>query len=85
MSQGRSGLLHVTTGAGKTLAVWLGALERFVPLDQEMEKRDGSQDAAKFPCSQKAASQKRQCSPFIDCPLADAHACAGSRYAARTA
>ena len=25
-SGGRSGLLHATTGAGKTLAVWLGAL-----------------------------------------------------------
>ncbi len=31
MSEGRSGLLHATTGAGKTLAVWLGALMRFVP------------------------------------------------------
>ena len=27
MAQGRSGLLHATTGAGKTLAVWLGALQ----------------------------------------------------------
>ncbi len=26
MAQGRSGLLHATTGAGKTYAVWLGAL-----------------------------------------------------------
>ena len=28
MQQGRSGLLHATTGAGKTLAVWIGALLR---------------------------------------------------------
>lgn len=27
IGQGRSGLLHATTGAGKTLAVWLGALQ----------------------------------------------------------
>ena len=26
VAQGRSGLLHATTGAGKTYAVWLGAL-----------------------------------------------------------
>ncbi|HMN15182.1 MAG TPA: DEAD/DEAH box helicase, partial [Bellilinea sp.] len=31
IAEGRSGLLHATTGAGKTLAVWLGALKRFVP------------------------------------------------------
>lgn len=29
MAEGRSGLLHASTGAGKTLAVWLGLLERF--------------------------------------------------------
>jgi ATP-dependent Lhr-like helicase len=45
ISKGRSGLLHLTTGAGKTLAVWLGALERFVPLDQGKEKQTGSEDA----------------------------------------
>lgn len=27
MAEGRSGLLHATTGAGKTFAVWLGALQ----------------------------------------------------------
>ena len=32
MAEGRSGLLHATTGAGKTYAVWLGALERFSAL-----------------------------------------------------
>src|SRR6187455_2648179 len=46
MSRSRSGLLHVSTGAGKTLAVWLGALERFVPLDRGKEKQSGSRDAA---------------------------------------
>jgi ATP-dependent helicase Lhr and Lhr-like helicase len=29
MGEGRSGLLHATTGAGKTYAVWLGALRAF--------------------------------------------------------
>ncbi len=29
MAEGRSGLLHASTGAGKTLAVWLGLLMRF--------------------------------------------------------
>ena len=28
MAEGRSGLLHATTGSGKTYAVWFGALER---------------------------------------------------------
>ncbi|MCE2657846.1 MAG: ligase-associated DNA damage response DEXH box helicase [Rubrivivax sp.] len=28
LAQGRSGLLHATTGSGKTYAVWLGALQR---------------------------------------------------------
>ena len=28
MAEGRSGLLHATTGSGKTYAVWLGALQR---------------------------------------------------------
>lgn len=32
MGEGRSGLLHATTGAGKTYAVWLGALQRFSAL-----------------------------------------------------
>ncbi|KAH1267930.1 hypothetical protein KXX48_000422, partial [Aspergillus fumigatus] len=29
IAQGQSGLLHATTGAGKTYAVWLGALQAF--------------------------------------------------------
>ena len=31
MAAGRSGLLHATTGSGKTYAVWMGALARAVP------------------------------------------------------
>ena len=31
MGEGRSGLLHATTGAGKTYAVWLGALQHLAP------------------------------------------------------
>lgn len=35
MVTGRSGLLHATTGSGKTYAVWLGALLRSAPLRAE--------------------------------------------------
>jgi ATP-dependent Lhr-like helicase len=31
IASGQSGLLHATTGAGKTYAVWLGALQAFAP------------------------------------------------------
>lgn len=31
LAEGRSGLLHADTGAGKTLAIWLAALESFAP------------------------------------------------------
>jgi len=31
VKQGQSGLLHASTGAGKTYAVWFGALNRFAP------------------------------------------------------
>ncbi|MFN9192383.1 MAG: hypothetical protein ACK5V2_01460, partial [Pseudomonadota bacterium] len=31
MAAGRSGLLHATTGSGKTYAVWMGALARLRP------------------------------------------------------
>ena len=31
IAAGRSGLLHATTGSGKTYAVWLGALQAFGP------------------------------------------------------
>jgi ATP-dependent helicase Lhr and Lhr-like helicase len=31
MARGRSGLLHATTGSGKTYAVWMGALARALP------------------------------------------------------
>lgn len=49
VSQGRSGLLHVSTGAGKTLAIWLGALERLVPLDKKENKQNRLAKAAYDP------------------------------------
>jgi len=36
MARGRSGLLHATTGSGKTYAVWIGALLRSTPLRGEL-------------------------------------------------
>ena len=35
IAQGCSGLLHATTGAGKTYAVWLGALQAFADLESK--------------------------------------------------
>ena len=35
MAQGKSGLLHASTGAGKTLAVWFGALGRGGAIDSQ--------------------------------------------------
>ncbi|MGZ5272148.1 MAG: DEAD/DEAH box helicase, partial [Ramlibacter sp.] len=32
IAQGRSGVLHATTGAGKTYAVWLGMLQQLLAL-----------------------------------------------------
>ncbi len=54
IAEGRSGLLHATTGAGKTLAVWLGALMRFVPPALASQARaaiesEASADPAKAP------------------------------------
>nr|WP_243457575.1 DEAD/DEAH box helicase [Ottowia testudinis] len=54
MSEGRSGLLHATTGAGKTLAVWLGALMRFAPpapahQAQAAIESEATADSAKAP------------------------------------
>ncbi|MFN0186586.1 MAG: ligase-associated DNA damage response DEXH box helicase [Aquabacterium sp.] len=43
LAEGRSGLLHATTGAGKTYAVWLGALARAAALGR---LEDATGDAA---------------------------------------
>jgi ATP-dependent Lhr-like helicase len=42
MAHGRSGLLHATTGSGKTYAVWLGALARSPPLDRANLRSEGA-------------------------------------------
>jgi ATP-dependent helicase Lhr and Lhr-like helicase len=39
MAQGDSGLLHATTGAGKTYAVWLGALQALAPSTADTSTR----------------------------------------------
>ncbi len=39
MAEGRSGLLHATTGAGKTYAVWIGALARAARLGVPLQGR----------------------------------------------
>ncbi|HEX6018159.1 MAG TPA: ligase-associated DNA damage response DEXH box helicase [Burkholderiaceae bacterium] len=42
MAAGRSGLLHATTGSGKTYAVWLGALARSHELDRARPRSEGA-------------------------------------------
>jgi ATP-dependent Lhr-like helicase len=39
VSEGQSGLLHATTGSGKTYAVWLAALDRFANTDHAETRR----------------------------------------------
>ena len=46
MAQGHSGLLHATTGAGKTYAVWLGALQAFAADRPAPQARGGKPVAA---------------------------------------
>ncbi|MFN3495861.1 MAG: DEAD/DEAH box helicase, partial [Hydrogenophaga sp.] len=42
MAQGQSGLLHATTGSGKTFAVWLGALQALARGKQREQHDDAS-------------------------------------------
>ena len=46
MAEGRSGLLHATTGAGKTYAVWLGALMAFMAVAQISRAGNAVKNAA---------------------------------------
>ncbi len=46
MAEGRSGLLHATTGAGKTYAVWLGALQALAREGKAVPARSGKPVAA---------------------------------------
>lgn len=45
VARGESGLLHASTGAGKTYAVWLAALRAFKAQCQERQERQGRQAA----------------------------------------
>ena len=49
IAQGQSGLLHATTGSGKTYAVWLGILMRFMALGQAIRPPDAIKNIAKKP------------------------------------
>lgn len=64
LAAGRSGLLHATTGAGKTYAVWFGALARGLALDG---KASGLQVLWLTPMRALAADTQRA----ITAPLAD--------------
>ncbi|MCS4511622.1 ligase-associated DNA damage response DEXH box helicase [Xylophilus ampelinus] len=51
MADGRSGLLHATTGAGKTYAVWLGALQAFADAMPAAEAADTHPTRRRAPAS----------------------------------
>jgi ATP-dependent Lhr-like helicase len=46
IGQGESGLLHATTGSGKTYAVWLGILMRFMALNQSKRAQTAPESGA---------------------------------------
>lgn len=64
MAQGQSGLLHATTGAGKTYAVWLGALQ---VLAQEAKHSKSKQAAAQV--EQVPSATKTRVHRAPDAPL----------------
>jgi ATP-dependent Lhr-like helicase len=47
MAEGRSGLLHATTGAGKTYAIWLGALQAWGAPQRKDRQGEGRQAEGK--------------------------------------
>jgi ATP-dependent helicase Lhr and Lhr-like helicase len=52
MAAGESGLLHASTGSGKTYAVWLGALLRAVPGSPKLSKAPKAPKASQAPSLQ---------------------------------
>ena len=54
VAKGQSGMLHATTGAGKTYAVWLGAIERFAT-KQKISKQ--GKETSEKPAKRKPATQ----------------------------
>jgi ATP-dependent helicase Lhr and Lhr-like helicase len=55
VADGRSGMLHATTGAGKTYAVWLAAIERFAlkkPLSSSKKTVSAEKPARRKPVTQ---------------------------------
>ena len=49
VAQGQSGLLHATTGSGKTYAVWLGILIRFMAIDQQNSAQTAIKSGVRTP------------------------------------
>ncbi|WP_229008403.1 ligase-associated DNA damage response DEXH box helicase [Methylophilus sp. Leaf408] len=56
VSQGQSGMLHATTGAGKTYAVWMAAIERFA-LTKPKASAKHLKTAAEKPAKRKVLMQ----------------------------
>ena len=57
VAQGQSGLLHATTGSGKTYAVWLGILMRFMAAAQQNKAQAAIKTGAKSAASRKPVGQ----------------------------
>ncbi|MCZ8235403.1 MAG: DEAD/DEAH box helicase, partial [Inhella sp.] len=57
VANGESGLLHATTGAGKTYAVWLGALMAFMAVAKVQHGRAAPKTIAKTPRRSGGAAQ----------------------------
>ena len=56
LAHGRSGLLHASTGSGKTYAVWFGALARAADTARALQAPDGdliAQPDPGFACDQR--------------------------------
>ncbi len=65
MQEGRSGLLHATTGSGKTYAAWLGALQAFALRKSPRKSSPGAkkESPVKSASASLAASKHRAAAP----------------------
>ena len=64
LQQGRSGLLHATTGAGKTYAVWLGALQHLAPR-KSRKRAEATASSETDPITAAAARGHRAAAPSL--------------------
>ncbi|MBU1357487.1 MAG: ligase-associated DNA damage response DEXH box helicase [Gammaproteobacteria bacterium] len=63
IAEGRSGLLHATTGAGKTYAVWLGALQAFGAAEVPRAEGRAAKTAASVAAPNAGAIERKRTQP----------------------